>query len=51
MGREVATLVNEMQEAGNKTVYFDIKNLKAGLYYYRFTAGTFTDVKKMIVVK
>ncbi|MDI6766397.1 MAG: T9SS type A sorting domain-containing protein, partial [Bacteroidota bacterium] len=56
LGQEVAALVDEMQEAGYKSVTFNAENLSSGLYIYKLTAGastglTFTDVKKMIVVK
>jgi hypothetical protein len=51
LGQEVAVLVNEMQEPGDKTVSFDASNLPSGVYTYRITAGTFTDVKKMLLIK
>ncbi len=54
MGREVATLVNGNKLAGNYQVEFDLKdtkNIASGVYYYKLTAGDFSDVKKMILVK
>jgi len=51
IGEEVAVLVNGMQEAGFKTVQYDAGNLPSGVYYYRLQAETFSDVKKMVVVK
>ena len=54
MGREVATLVNGNKLAGNYQVEFDLKdtkNIASGVYYYKITAGEFSDVKKMILVK
>ncbi len=51
LGQEVATLVHETLGQGNHIVTFDAKNLASGLYFYRITAGTFTSVKKMMLVK
>ncbi len=51
LGRNVATLVDEIRESGSQSVTFDATALSAGVYYYRLSAGEFTDVKKMVVVK
>jgi hypothetical protein len=51
LGREVKTLVNEFKTAGNYNVTFDGSSFASGLYIYRITSGSFTDVKKMILVK
>jgi len=51
LGREVATLVNESLNPGQYEISFDASNLASGSYFYRLTAGSFTDVKKMMVVK
>ncbi|MBI5215631.1 MAG: T9SS type A sorting domain-containing protein, partial [Ignavibacteriae bacterium] len=51
LGREVATLVNEMESAGYKSIEFDASSLPSGVYFYRLTAGTFTDMKKMLLAK
>jgi hypothetical protein len=51
LGREVAMLVNEEQSAGFKSIEFDASNLPTGLYFYRLNAGSFTDIKKMMLVK
>lgn len=51
LGREVETLVNTDQTAGNYEVEFDGANLASGLYIYRITAGSFTSVKKMLLLK
>jgi len=50
-GKEISTLVNEMQTAGTYEVKFNAVFLPSGIYYYKLTAGSFTDVKKMIVIK
>ena len=51
LGSEVATLVNEFQNAGSYTVDFNAADLANGAYFYRLTAGSFTDVKKMVLMK
>ena len=50
-GREVATLVNEVKEAGYYTAEFDGTNLASGVYFYKIIAGDFVEVKKMILLK
>ena len=51
LGREVATLVNERQRAGNHNVRFDAAKLVSGVYFYCLIAGNFTATKKLILVK
>ena len=50
-GREVSTLVNEIQTAGYYTVNFNGSNLSSGIYIYTLTAGDQTITKKMLLVK
>lgn len=51
LGREVATLVNEVKAPGTYTVTWDAGNIGSGVYYGRMKAGTFSDVKRMILMK
>jgi hypothetical protein len=61
LGNEVATLVNENKPEGNYEVEFSAKggsassgdayNLPSGVYFYRLQAGSFTEIKKMILMK
>lgn len=50
-GREVMTLVNESKPQGRFEVEFNGSNLSTGVYYYKITAGSFSDVKKMMLIK
>jgi len=51
IGREVATLVNENQEAGQYNAVFNGAKLASGIYFYRITAGNFSQVKKLLLLK
>lgn len=51
IGREIAMIVNEVKEAGKYSVAFDASHLSSGLYFYRITAGTFSETKKMSLQK
>jgi hypothetical protein len=51
LGQVVQTLVNETKEAGSYKVDFNASNLPSGAYFYRISAGSFVDTKKMILVK
>ena len=51
LGREVKTLVNEVQQQGSYTVSFNASGLASGVYFYRIKSGSFSDIKKMILVK
>ena len=51
-GKEVAKLIdNEMNTAGYHTVEFNGSRLSSGIYLYKLSAGSFTSVKKMTLVK
>lgn len=51
LGREVAMLVNEHQRAGHYSAAFDATGLPSGAYFYRLSAGNFTAVKKLVILK
>ena len=52
LGREVATLVNQVQQPGNYQVTFDASRLtSSGMYIYRLQSGSFTRTMKMLLVK
>jgi hypothetical protein len=51
LGREVATLVNEFKQAGIYDVPFNASSLSSGVYFYRIETKSFTQTKKMLLVK
>lgn len=57
LGNEVATLVNEYKEPGSYKVEFspssvgNASDITSGVYIYKLTAGDFSDVKKMVLLK
>jgi hypothetical protein len=51
LGREIATLVNEMRPAGTYRVRWDASSLSSGVYFYRLQAGDFVETRKMIFAK
>jgi hypothetical protein len=51
LGREVATLVNEVKPAGTYVATFDARQLASGVYYYRLETGTFIEIKQMMLIK
>ena len=51
IGNEVATLVNEEKPAGSYEVEFSANGLSSGTYFYKLTAGSFTQTKKMVLMK
>ena len=50
-GKIVATLVNQQQSAGHYEILFDGAGLSSGIYFYRLETSTFTDTKKMTLIK
>jgi hypothetical protein len=50
-GKEVATLINEEKTPGVYEVNFNAANLSSGIYFYKLQAGSFTDVKEMVLMK
>jgi hypothetical protein len=51
LGREVAVLVNERKAPGNYEVSFDANGLASGAFFYRLTAGSFVDTKKLLIIR
>jgi len=51
LGQKVSTLVDDNMEAGAHVVEFDGANYSSGVYFYRISAGDFSQTKKMVMLK
>ena len=51
LGNEIETLVNERQMPGAYEVGWNADNYSTGVYFYKLTSGSFTDTKKMLLIK
>ena len=51
LGREVATLVNEVKHPGSYEVTWDASGLASGVYFYQLKAGDFVDAKKLVLMR
>ncbi len=51
LGKEVAEVLNENKTAGAYEVNYNASNLSSGVYFYKMTAGKFSNIKKMVVLK
>ncbi|MBU0510025.1 T9SS type A sorting domain-containing protein, partial [bacterium] len=51
LGRQVATLVDDVMSAGRYEVRFDAGLMASGMYFYRMKTDNFSDVKKMLLLR
>lgn len=51
LGREIRTLVNDFKSSGEYEISFDASYLASGVYFYRLQVGSYTQTKKMTVLK
>jgi hypothetical protein len=56
LGKQIKTLVNQSQDAGNRTAVWDGtddlgRQVSAGVYLYQIEAGDFTQTRKMVLLK
>jgi hypothetical protein len=51
LGREVATLVNEIKSAGTYTILWNAASMPSGIYFYRLQSDNFVATKKLVLIK
>lgn len=51
IGKEIATLVNQEQNAGSYSVDFEASNLSSGIYFYTLKTEGFSETKRMMLLK
>jgi len=50
-GQKIDTVIDAMQTAGTKTIRYEARRLRSGVYFYKLTAGDFVETKKMILMR
>ncbi len=50
-GEEVATLIDEEKQSGRFHIEFNASGFSSGVYFYKLNAGTFFQIRKMILMK
>jgi len=51
LGEKVHSLVNREFEAGAHSINFVNENISSGIYFYKMFAGSFSDTKKLVLLK
>jgi len=51
LGARVATLVDERQEPGQRSVIWDASEVSSGLYFYKLTVEDYTETRRMMLVR
>lgn len=51
LGKKIAVIVNKQLDPGTYEVEFNASGLTSGVYFYRLTAGHFSETKKLILIK
>ncbi len=51
LGQRVRTLLDRRQDKGTYRIVFDASTLSSGVYYYKLTAGSFVQTRKMLLIK
>ena len=51
LGKEIATLVSETKQPGSYGLRFSGNDLASGIYFYQLKSGSFTEIKKLILMK
>lgn len=51
LGQEVAAVVNEIQDKGLHTIHYNMNDLPSGVYIYRLQSGSFSEARKMMLLR
>ena len=51
LGNEIRTLLNDSKTTGHYEIEFDANNLPSGIYFYRIISGSYSETKKMILLR
>jgi hypothetical protein len=51
LGREVSTIVSGELQAGRYTRQWNATDISSGVYFYRLQAGTYSETKKLLLLK
>lgn len=51
LGREIGTIVNEQKPPGNYIVNLNSEGLSSGIYFYRIECGSYSETKKIVLLK
>jgi hypothetical protein len=50
-GQKIATVVDNQQEGGYRSVTWDAPEVSSGVYFYKLTAGDFSEIKTMTLLR
>ena len=51
LGQKIQTILNNKKSAGLHKVIFNADDLSSGVYLYKICAGTFQEIKKMVLIR
>jgi hypothetical protein len=51
LGREVASLVNEVMQPGKYSMSWNAEGVQSGVYFYRLSAGNYTQTRKLLLLR
>ena len=51
LGEKISTLVSEILSGGDYRYSWNALKFPSGIYFYKLSSGTFTEIKKMILIK
>lgn len=51
VGQELTTLVDQVEAPGNHSAVWNASGLPSGIHFYRITAGSFTETRRMAILK